>query len=147
MLVVDSTLTDTDINHLLALRTARVRHAPAPGVSMDVALRLGTHGLVRSDARGGVEITDSGMTYLEGWFLFCQALGCDGVLRRWKLLSPMHGGKHPEDPPLEHEQIDGGSRWTITCPKCEHRNVLQEREAPTRTSHYTIAETLPPKTA
>ena len=147
MRALDSTLTEIDINHLLALRSARVRQALPPSVPTDVALRLAAHGYVRSDLRGGCEITDSGATYLAGWFLFCQAFGCDGVLRRWRLLSPMHAGMDSEDPPLEHEQIGGRDRLTMTCRKCEHRNVLVSGEAPTRASHYVIAEALPPKAA
>lgn len=95
MRVIGSELQETDITHLLALRSASVRHAPPPAVPTDSALRLAANGYVRSSA-GGVEITDQGLSYLEGWFLFCRAFGCDGVLRRWKLLSPMHAGKTQE---------------------------------------------------
>jgi hypothetical protein len=146
MRVIGSELTDTDITNLLGLRSARVRQALSPAVPTDTAERLHTHGYVRSHG-GGVEITDQGLRYLKGWFLFCEAPGCDGVLRHWKLLSPMHAGKLPEDPPLEHEHIDGRPRLTIACRKCAHRNVLRGNETPTRGADYVIIEVLPPRAA
>lgn len=146
MRVIDSELQETDIAHLRALRSASVRHAPLPAVPTDSALRLASHGYVRTHG-GGVEITDQGLRYLKGWFLFCEAPGCDGVLRHWKLLSPMHAGKHPEDPPLEHERIEGHTRLTITCPKCAHRSVLKDDETPTRGVDYAIVDVLPPRSA
>ena len=112
---------------------------------MDSALRLGSQNYVRSNGRGGVEITETGVSHLKGWFLFCEAVGCDGVLRHWKLLSPMHAGKDPRDPPLEHERIDERSRLVIACPKCAHRNVLEGDQSPTRGSEYVIVEVLHPK--
>jgi|SRR5579871_3460844 len=146
MRVIGSELTDTDMTNLLALRAAKVRHAPSPAVPTDSALRLADRGFVRSLA-GGLEITEQGLGYLSGWFLFCEAPGCDGVLRHWKLLSPMHAGKLPEDPPLEHERLEGLPCLMITCPKCEHRNVLRGNETPARGADYVIVEVLPPRAA
>jgi hypothetical protein len=125
---MSTTLTEVEMQHLLALRSSAVRKAPSPPVPMDVALRLVGHGLAHTDGVGGISITDAGVRFLEPYFLFCNATGCDGILRRWRYFpGGRYGGCHPDDPDIQHNKAGG---FYIKCGKCGSINMLEGTEHP-----------------
>lgn len=132
---IDSKLTKDDVDHLLALRAAMVRHAPSPAVPTGIALCLGGFGYTNAASTGGLEITESGIAFLEQYFLFCQARGCDGILRRWAFLSPVHSACDPDDPDIQPNKAGG---YYIKCAKCGSANLLEGNEMPTRLGHFRV---------
>src|ERR1700730_7796610 len=120
------TTTYADLQQLLLLRTSRVRRAPSLPIETEAAGRLQLDGLAQSDGAGGVEITDGGLRVLESYFTCCEAVGCDGVLRRWQLLSPFRAGHDAGDVHIGQPTADSEHRYYIQCPKCGALNLLGE---------------------
>jgi hypothetical protein len=135
-------LTDEDIEELLSLRPASIRHAVPPAVKSLSASRLHAHGLVQSTGLGGVEITYVGLEYFDSNFTFCKAAGCDGIPRRWRPLSPVHAGHDGRDLDLGQPSDKSEHRCYIECPKCGSLNLLG-KEPPARRSHYLVTKAIP----
>jgi hypothetical protein len=134
-------ITDDDLRHLLALRSAFHRGPPRPAVPFGPAGKLGQLAFVRPTTgpgvgpTGGIEITEAGVRYLDEKFLFCGAFGCDGILRRWALL-------HEADPPLGQCTLDGTGHHAITCKKCGSINILAGTEIPDHRAGYKIIKVI-----
>jgi hypothetical protein len=93
------------------------------------------------DRTGRGNITHAGLQFLEGYFLFCQVTGCDGVLRRWTYLpGGAYSAQHPDDPDLQPNKAGG---HYIKCPKCGSLNLLVGSEHPTRLGDYRIERVIP----
>jgi hypothetical protein len=133
--------TQADLQQLLLLRTAKIRCVPSLPIEVEAASRLHSDGLAQSDGAGGVEITDEGIRLLESHFTFCEAVGCDGVLRRWQLLSPIHAGHDSRDAHIGQPTAECENRYYLPCPKCGALNLLGE-EAPTMRSHYVVRKVI-----
>lgn len=137
---IEDKVADEDVTCMLALRAAIVRRAPRPVVPMESAVRLQRLGYARPTGAGSAELTEAGLVFLEQYFLFCKAVGCDGVLRRWTYLSPQHSGSHPEDPDVERNRAGG---WYIKCPKCASLNLLEDDEYPVRLGDFKVKSVIP----
>jgi hypothetical protein len=136
----DEGLNEDEMQQLLALRAAAIRHAPSPAIPAEVASRLARLGYVYTSP-GGTVISNSGLALLEGYFLFCRAPGCDGILRRWTYLpGGTYGGCHPDDPELQPKKAGG---FYLQCPKCGSCNLLKGTEHPERIGDYEVIGVVP----
>lgn len=135
-------LTEDEMQHLLALRAAAIRHAPSPPLPPEAASHLARLGYAHTGP-GGTVISDVGLALVEAYFLFCKAVGCDGILRRWTYLpGGVYGGSHPDDPELQRNKAGG---FCLRCPKCASYNLLKGDEHPERIGDYEIVGVVPPR--
>ena len=142
MPIIDKWVTQDDREYLVLLRQALVRHAPAPPVPTDRALRLGGLGYVRSSGLGGVEITDAGLRYLDGHYVFCPVSSCDGILQRWVYLPGDESSDAHSNNPVLQSHEDGG--FYIKCPTCGSIHVLEGKRRPQSPLDFRISRTHPP---
>jgi hypothetical protein len=129
---IDDKIAADDVTCLLALRGAIVRHAPLAAVPMESALRPGGFGYVRDTG-----ITEAGLAFLEQYFLFCHATGCDGALRQWDF-SP--GGGSSSGCAVEANRAGG---YYIKCRKCGSINLLEGTKLPVRREDFRIKSVIP----
>jgi hypothetical protein len=140
MTTTDPRLTEEDIQRLLALRAAAVRHAPSPLLPPEAAIRLAGLGYAHTSDTGAAVISEAGLALLEGHFLFCKATGCDGVLRRWAYLpGGAYAGCHPDDPDIERNKAGG---YYLKCPKCSSFNLLRGEEQPAHVGDYQVVSVI-----
>jgi hypothetical protein len=133
-------LTEHEMQQLLALRAAAIRHAPSPALTPEAASRLARMGYAHTGP-GGTVISETGLALVEAYFLFCKAVGCDGILRRWTYLpGGVYGGSHPDDPELQRNRAGG---FYLKCPKCASFNLLRGNEHPERIGDYEVVSVVP----
>jgi len=127
-------LTEEHIQALLSVRAAERRNAPHPPIGQIVAGTLSAYGLVHSDGKGGLQITDKGTIALTNRFLFCEQTRCFGILWRRDVVAPMYAAST-----VEH---DSEGRQFIACPVCRSRNVLDPLALKRNT--FNVIEVVPP---
>jgi hypothetical protein len=128
-------ITEDRIQVLLAVRSAEVRMAPSPALSVSDLDVFARHTLVRSNGIGGWLLTQGATNFLRSMFLFCEAAQCDGTLWRYDVVAPLYTGASL--------QRDFQGRHFFACPKCMYQNFLAQ-DGPEIRKPFVVVEVQPP---